>query len=487
MYQRLKTYLQPILGGDTLKAKVFRGGAWLGAGSVAEQATRFGRNMILTRLLAPQAFGEMAIVLSAVSVIHTIMDIGVREALIQNPRGSEDEYVGAAWWMAFGRSASFWAILTVIAPLIAKFYGNPELTALFRVSAVGVLFEGALSSRAYVAIREMKFRKWAIINHGGAIVGVVVTLILSLLIKDVWALVLGYGAETVGRCVLSFVVCPYLPPLRWPMAAIRDLLHYSRKAFGLSLLNLIFARADIFVLAKMVSPTELGLYTMAIYLVQTPTSFIMNLLGQTLLPTFAQIQDDKERINRILIQVTSALALVGMPAIFFLYFCGHSLLQLVYGSRYSAAATPLVIASLVALLNLLNGQITSIFFAKGTPQLHRRSVVIMAIVMIVLIYPFVRWFGLSGGQLAALVSIVAGFLFQIERVNKLTDLNVIDFGKLFLVAVGVSLGVAVVCIGARTFIAVAHPIPNILVGLLGCLIAYGISAGLLQNTLKLRN
>src|SRR5580700_4156544 len=117
MYQRLKTYLQPILGGDTLKAKVFRGGAWLGAGSVAEQATRFGRNMILTRLLAPQAFGEMAIVLSAVSVIHTIMDIGVREALIQNPRGSGDEYVGAAWWMAFGRSASFWAILTVIAPL----------------------------------------------------------------------------------------------------------------------------------------------------------------------------------------------------------------------------------------------------------------------------------------------------------------------------------------------------------------------------------
>jgi len=45
----------------------------------------------------------------------------------------------------------------------------------------------------------------------------------------------------------------------------------------------------------------------------------------------------------------------------------------------------------------------------------------------------------------------------------------------------------VVCIGARTFIEVAHPIPNILVGLLGCIIAYGISAGLLQNTLKLRN
>jgi hypothetical protein len=53
--------------------------------------------------------------------------------------------------------------------------------------------------------------------------------------------------------------------------------------------------------------------------------------------------------------------------------------------------------------------------------------------------------------------------------------------------VGVSPGVTVVCIGARAFIAVAHPIPNILVGLLGCVIAYGISASVLQNTLKLRS
>jgi len=487
MLGRVKEKLELMLLGDTLKAKVFRGGAWLGAGSVAEQATRFGRNMILTRLLAPEAFGEMAIILSACSVIHTIMDIGVKESLIQNPRGSEKEYIGAAWWMAFGRSASFWAILSVIAPFIAKFYGNPELTPLFRVSAIGVLFEGAISSRAYVAIREMKFRKWAIINHGGAIAGVIVTLILSFLIRDVWALVLGYGAETVGRFALSFIVCPYLPPLRLPMAAIKDLLVYSRRAFGLSLLNLIFARADIFVLAKMFSPAELGLYTMAIYLVQTPTSFIMNLLGQTLLPTFAQIQNDRARINRILIQVTSALALVGMPVIFFLFFSGRSVLQLVYGARYSAAVGPLIIASFVALLNILNGQITSIFFAEGHPQLHRRCVVIMAITMIVLIYPFVRWFGLSGGQLAALVSMVAGFLFQIVRVKTLNKLDVVNFGKVFPVSVGVSSAVAAVCVSARRFTIVAHPIPNILTGLVGCMIAFAISAVFLRDMLKLRS
>jgi lipopolysaccharide exporter len=472
---RVRKPFDAVLGGDGLKAKVFRGGAWLGAGSFSEQVIRFGRNMILTRLLAPEAFGTMAIVLSASSVVQTIMDVGVKEALIQNPRGHEDEYVGAAWWMAFGRAATFWAVLSLAAPFIAKFYANHLLGPLFRVCAIGVLFEGAISSRAYLAIKSMKFRNWAIINHGGAIAGVVITLLLSFLLRNVWALVLGYCAESVGRCALSYMVCPYLPPRRLPLAAIQDLLRFSKKAFGLSLLNLIFARTDIFVLAKMVRPAELGLYTMAIYLVQTPTSFLMNLLGQTMLPTYSRVQDDKDRISRIFVQVTSALIIVSIPALFFTFFCGRILLDLVYGPRYSAATGPLIIASLVALLNLLNGQITSIFYSKGLPELHRRCVVVMAITMIALIYPFVLRFGLIGGQIAALLAIVVGLSFQAVRVRSLANLDMLRYAKVLSASAGISLGVAVVCAIAKFYAFDARPIPTLLTGVAGCVAAYCIS------------
>jgi len=476
---RLKKNWASILQGESLKARVFRGGAWLGAGSFSEQVIRFGRNMILTRLLAPEAFGTMAVVLSACSVVQTIMDVGVREALIQNPKGSEDDYVGAAWWMAFGRGLSFWICVSAIAPFVAKFYGNPDLSPLFRVAALGLLFEGALSSRAYAAIREMKFRKWAIINHGGAIAGVVVTIVLSFLLRNVWALVLGYVAENVGRFTLSYMVCPYFPPRRLPLPAVRDLWKFSRQAFGLSLLNLIFARTDIFVLAKMFRPAEIGLYTMAIYLVQTPTSFVMNLLGQTLLPTFSRVQDDRARINRILIQVSSVLALVAMPGLFFLSFCGRSLLSIVYGSRYSEAAGPLMVASFVAVLNLLNGQITSVFFAKGHPQLHRRCVVIMAIAMIALIYPSIKAFGLVGGQLAALFAIGTGLLFQIARLRHMTQLDLSRYAKVILISGIVSAGIAVACLSTRSWAFISQPLPNIAIGIVGCIAAYLICGSVL--------
>src|SRR5215469_6648483 len=315
---KVQQAFQGVFLGNSLKGKVFRGGAWMGTGSLLVQLTRFGRNMFLARVLAPEAFGTMAIVLSTTSVLASLTDVGTKEALIQNPRGHEDGHVGAAWWLALGRALALYFFLFVTASLIAQFYGNRELTPLLRVAALGVIFEGAMSSRAYAALKAMKFKTWSVINYGGGIAGVITTVILSLFIRDVWALVIGSCSENIFRWIFSYVVCPYRPPLRWDRDAARDLLTFSKGVFGLSLLNLIFARADIFVLAKLYSPTQLGFYAMAVYLIQTPSNFVINVLNQTLMPTFSHIHDDSPRMNRILLQATSCTTFLALPGLVFL-------------------------------------------------------------------------------------------------------------------------------------------------------------------------
>jgi len=471
-YARIRGAVESVLLGDSLKAKVYRGGAWLGSGSVAEQAARFGRNMILTRLLAPEAFGALAIVLSVNSVIVSFTDIGVREGLVQNPKGGEQHYVDAAWWLGFGRAVLLAAVLFAVAPLVAGFYGNPELTALLRLSTAGIILGGASSPRADIARKEMKFRKVAAIGNIGGICGVVITLILCLVIRDVWALVLGSCAESAARTTLSYVLCPYVPSLRWNKEATRDLLRFSKGLFGLSFLNLIFARADIFVLAKLYSPAVLGLYTMAIYLVQTPTNFIMNVLGQTLMSAFSQIQSDARRTNRILIQVTSLVVMLGLPALAFVFFCGRSLLTLTYSARYGAFTGAMVLASLVALVNVMNGQITLVFYSRGLPNLHRTAVVAMAAAMVLAIYPLAKWLGPLGGQVACLVAVIVGYLFQVRRVRQLTGLGIALYAKSFPIAVLASLSVVALSLSARSFAVLTGPVTNIALGIVGCLVAY---------------
>ncbi len=214
--------------------------------------------MILARILAPEAFGTMAVIISATSIIHSITDIGVGTALIQHPNGTADEYKSAAWWLAFSKACGLYLFFFVMAPLPAKFYGNPELGPLMRVATLGVFFDGAFSPNAYIAQKKMEFRKVAAVVNGGGIIGIIITIVLSFFIRDVWALVLGATAESVARCSLSYIVCPYLPRFLWNRDAFRDLLRFSRGLFGLSFLNLIFARTDVFVLAKLYSPAGWG-------------------------------------------------------------------------------------------------------------------------------------------------------------------------------------------------------------------------------------
>src|ERR1019366_5907257 len=76
---------------------------------------------------------------------------------------------------------------------------------------------------------------------------------LSFFLRDVWALAIGFGSENAFRCLLSYILYPGLPSLGWENHAIRDLYRFSKQAFGLSFLNLIFSRTDIFVLGKLYS------------------------------------------------------------------------------------------------------------------------------------------------------------------------------------------------------------------------------------------
>jgi O-antigen/teichoic acid export membrane protein len=473
-YNRVRAAVDRSLLGDGLRAKATRGGAWVGAASVAEQASRFARNMVLTRLLAPSAFGAMAIVMSSSAIVGTLIDVGQKAAVVQNPRGAEKAYLNAAWWMGMGRACLTYLVIFAIAPWVSSFYGNAQLSALLRVALLSTLLDGAMSPRSILPQKEMKFGRWAAISNGGALCGVVLTVILSFALRNVWALAIGFCSENAFRCLLSYILCPGLPSLGLDRRAVRDLLKFSRGILGLSFMTLIFTRTDIFVLGKLYSPTVLGLYTMAVFLVQTPSSFITTALGQTLLPAFSHVQEDAERINRILLEVTSWLIMLGLPVVVVICLCGPSLLRVLYGVRYVAAAGPLAVASAVVFFTILNAVITCTLVGIGRPALHRLAMASSAVVMMIAIYPACKLLGVVGGQAAALVAILINYLLQVTYMRKLTGLDLSRYGKAFVPALLASLGLLGVGLAARVLGLAARPLANIALGVCACVVAYAL-------------
>lgn len=463
-----------LLGGHGMKSHVFRGGTWLGIGSVCEQLFRLGRNVVLTRLLVPEAFGVMAIIYSASYVVDSLAQIGMKEAIIQNPYGHESSYVNSAWWLGFLRGIGIYAVMFLVSPWVGRFYRHTELGPLMRIALLGIVFTGLQSPQSYVALKEMKFKRWTAIQFSSGLMGTITIILLALAVRSVWALAIGYAVENLIRCTVSYLLCPFRPRFAFDRASAQSLLAFSRGVFGLSFLYLIFSRADVFVLGKMYAASDLGVYTMAVYLVQVPTSFVMGLLSQTLMPSFARIQNDSRRMNAILNRVTAILVILGMAALVFVILSSYSILKLMYGSRYLSASSTLSVAGVVALLNIINTVITVVFFAVGRPQFHRRCALVMAVLMLVLIYPSVKEFGLMGGQIAALVAMVGGFASQLVRMERLTGLDLLQYGRSFPYTLAVSTGVLGVFLCLFRLWPMSSPITNLTVGLIACVLTIGI-------------
>jgi O-antigen/teichoic acid export membrane protein len=306
------------------------------------------------------------------------------------------------------------------------------------------------------------------------------------MLPNVWSLVIGSLAESVISFLLSYLICPFLPRLTFHSQPFRELLSFSRGLFGLSFLNLIFVKSDIFVIGKVLGPLDLGLYTMAVSLVQAPTGFIMNLLGQTLLSGLAKIRNDDGRVIKILLDVTSTLLFLGLPCTVFLTVFGKSFLTLAYGQKYAPMAPVLALAGLTSLLNLANAQITTIFFAKGVPHLHRRCVIVMACSMVIVSYPLIKVVGPMGGQLACLLAIVMGYVVQIRGLRAITGIRFNQYVRCYFEPLILASVVLALCLGLRRLHLPYEPGSTIVCGIMVCIAAYAFTAALLFYDNRLR-
>jgi hypothetical protein len=102
----------------------------------------------------------------------------------------------------------------------------------------------------------------------------------------------------------------------------------------------------------------------------------------------------------------------------------------------------------------------------------------MAVGMAILIYPLAKWLGPLGAQLAALISISAGFLLQLDYVHHITGIKISDYGRIFGRGALVSLSVVVISLAMRPIAIMAHPPMAIGLGLCSCLVAYACAGAM---------
>ena len=415
------------------------------AGSLVDNILRFVRNIILARLLAPDAFGLMATVIAIVAVMETFTSVGLRQSVIQNKKGADEDFLNVVWWFSSLRGLILYGIAYLAAPFISGFYKIPASTEILRIGSLVILLNGFISPRIHVLEKELGFKNWVILMQGSGIIGVIVGIVSAFFLRNVWALLLAYLTEAFLRVTMSFLLCPIKPQLKINKVYAYDIMRFSQRMFGLPFLILLYAQTDTFVIGKTLSFEALGMYTLAKSLSEAPSTFFSMAINPLILPVLSLIQDDKNRLRHTILYLTRITAIFGIPFFAFLITFAQPILSLAYGEIYKRVAIPFSILCVCAFFIILASLIMQMFFAIGQPNIQRTASIVRTIVFLLLIYPATKTFGLIGASLTVLIATSSSLAIQIICIHKLINLKWTEY--LYSLTTGVKLSSIIVIPG----------------------------------------
>jgi len=469
--------LRNILSTNELKGRFLKGTIILSGASAFEISLRFIRNIILTRLLAPEYFGLMATILSTIAVSEAFTEVGVKQAVIQNKKGAKTEFLNAIWWFSSLRGACIFILAFMAAPHICEFFHSPEILLPMRLAFSTFIFRGLISPRMHVLEKELNYIKLIIIRQGSAIISVLITIILSLYYKNIWPLVIGVIVENFFMCLLSFILLPYLPKLLIERFYLKEILKFARLMVGLPIFTSIFFQFDIFIIGRLLGMEQLGLYSVARTLALVPVAAFGKTINRVLLPAFSKLQDSKVSLVKWLLKMTDLVSMICMPGVALGIIISKPLLSLLFGHKYSSVSIPFSILMLYVMVRLLSIIIMQLFFALGRPDLQRYFAFFRILLVIVVAYPATKAFGLVGASSTMLICMFSLFIFQVLWVLKLINMKIADY----LLCLGRGLAVSSIVILPGMFLRVIFQdteVTMIVIGVILCIFSWGLAANM---------
>jgi PST family polysaccharide transporter len=331
-----------------LGTRTRRGLAWTTASTIGVNGVRVITLPLLGRLLTEVDFGLVAAALTIVMLAQTVRDIGVGPALIQR-KEIEPGHVEAAFSFAFVMGLVLTALVFLAAPLIAPFYGRPELVPIIRALSLLFFLRGIASIPLAMLRREMQFRAIAIIDFVTFFAGSALAIGLAVAGWGPWAQIWGYLLEAVLATVATFWIRPqrFRLRVRWPY--LKQLLGFGAGNTVANLAAYFAYQGDYMVVGNRLGAAQLGFYTRAYELMRIPSTVFANLAGWVLFSAFSKIQDDPERLGRAMHRGSFAAAAVLLAPTAGLVVLAPELVRLLLGANWGQSVLPFQILAIAML------------------------------------------------------------------------------------------------------------------------------------------
>ena len=385
-----------------LKKEIIFGMIWALAERTLAQGISFIVSIILARLLLPEQYGIIAIVLIFINIADVFVNNGFGETLIQNKDIDDDDY-STIFCCSMLVSLMLVTILFYIAPYIASFFSIPLLAEILPWLSLKLPISAFNTvQHAYVS-KHMLFKKFFFATSGGTFISGFIGILMAFYGFEIWALVAQVLFLSIFDTIILLFIIPWHPRIMFSLERSRNLLGFAWKIISSNLLNVIYIELSNLVIGRNFKPAELGSYNRGM---QFPSLIVNNInaaIGKVLFPAMAEIQYDLMKLRLIARKSIILSSYIIFPLLVMLAVIARPLVMIILTEKWIICVPYIQIACMFYIIQPLQTINWHVIKSLGRADLCLRLEVIKKIIGILILFSTMH---------ISVIAIAIGFAFS---------------------------------------------------------------------------
>ena len=422
---------------SSLRKGVAHGAAWMMLYRLVDRSFGLISTMVLARLLVPADFGIVAMATSLIALLELFYAFGLDVALIQRVNATRVHF-DTVWTLNVAAGVAIAMCLVILAWPLSHFYHEPRLVKLVCVLALGSAVQGFENVGVVYFRKEMNFDREFRFLAAKRLITFCVSVTLALALRSYWSLALSMTLGRITGVAMSYRMHPYRP--RFSLAALRELMHFSKWVFAQNLFFLLKERSCDFIVGRIAGPYSLGILSVSMEIAKMPGTELVAPINRAALPAYSRVAHEPPRIAQQYLTITSLIVLFVTPFVAGIGALGTVVAALLLGPKWHEASTLISVVALVGVANVLINSSHPPILAIGKPVIYAKITALQVCIEVPAIIFLTLHFGVLGAAYGYAVSAVVILPISLWLVLGALNVRALEFvGNIWrpLVAAGV--------------------------------------------------
>lgn len=380
-------------------------------------------DVILLRLLVPEAFGLMAMAMILLNTTNLFTDMGMRQVIVQT-RHDINKVSQYAFVVVMLGSVLVNALVILFAGPLADLFGAGEalvpiiiaLSFVITIDGLWVVPDGLLR-------RNLHFKQLALSQFISDLIGSCVSIVFAYMGFGVWSLVIG---SLTGKSLRGIILWVYarpwvwLRPQGWDREVAESMTRFGVPTMGSGILKYFATQWDTWFVGRALGVTAVSFYSRSFDLTTRISDLLSNtLFGQVLFPSYAKLQDDKLRLTRVYLKGTSLVLMLMIPVSLGLLVTAPLLVPVLLGEQWRPMIPIWQLFSFYGLTRPISTNSSPLFLALGKPRNNVTASLVVIALMVPLVVLLIGPYGILGAATGVVIAYTVAMFFNIYQVERL--------------------------------------------------------------------